>query len=309
MTPSDEQLESALPAIWDAHGLGEVDVVARPRRGSVNPAFIVNGRYVVRFNVSPKSAGRFESEALAYERLAGKVPVPSAVIADSSRRLVDAEFLISTRLQGQPVIDGWNGLVEEDRERLAHAAGRHLAAIHQERYPRFGKLRDIARGGGFERWSDYVVDYFRRYAALACQLSILDGALEREIAMALEVERSLLDSLDEARLVHSDFHFENILHDRGDITGIIDFEWAFAGDPAWDFVPEGLWDRTCPGSREHLYSGYTPASPLDSTFLRRLAIYKLVSQVEFAVDAAHQSDLAGSQESLERIRRILAILG
>lgn len=159
MTPTDQQLEAAVPAIWDAHGLGKVEAVERPGRGSVNPAFIVNEHYVVRFNVSPKSAGRFESEALAYERLVRKVPVPSAVVVDSSRRLVDAEFLISTRLPGEPVIDGWQTLSNDVRERLANAAGRYLAAIHQEHYPRFGKLRDIASGGGFERWSDYIVDY------------------------------------------------------------------------------------------------------------------------------------------------------
>lgn len=308
MTLTDEQLESTLPAIWHAHGLGTVQRVERPDRGSVNPAFIVNERYVVRFNVSPKSAGRFESEAMAYGRLAGKVPVPTAVAVDSSRTVVDAEFLISTRLPGEPVFDGWNDLSEDDRERLAHAAGRHLAVIHQERFPRFGKLRDIASGGGFERWSDYIVDYFQRYAAQARELSILDGEFEREISMALEAERGLLDALEDGRLVHSDYHFENILHVSTDITGIIDFEWAFAGDPVWDFVPEDQWERTCPGSREHLYAGYTSVSPLDATFPRRLALYKLVSDIESAVDAALRADLSACRGSLERVRQLLATL-
>lgn len=307
-TPTDTQLEAALSGIWQAHGLGTVDLIERPDRGSVNPAFIINERQVVRFNVSPKSAGRFESEALAYQRLAGKIPVPDAVVVDSSRRLADAEFLISTRLPGLPVIDGWHTLTEDARERLAVSAGRHLAAIHKVRFPRFGKLRDIADGGGFEHWYDYVVDYLLRYADQARDLSILDEVLEREIVIALVRERGLLDSVGDGRLVHSDYHFENILHDGVDISGILDFEWAFSGDPAWDFVPEDQWELTCPGSREHLSAGYTSVTPLDSTFPRRLTIYKLVSELEFAVDAARQSDRVGARDSLERVRALLGSL-
>jgi aminoglycoside phosphotransferase (APT) family kinase protein len=128
-----------LPLIWEAHGLGSIRTITWPARGSINYCLIVNNAYVIRFDITGKTVSRFQSEALAYHHLcASGVPVPRVVALDQSKELVPYEYLITTRLEGTPVIDGWSDLSVQERERIAYEAGRYLAVIYSHTFDRFG---------------------------------------------------------------------------------------------------------------------------------------------------------------------------
>lgn len=275
-------IDNILPQLWCVNGLGTIDRVARPVRGGVNYCLLVDD-FVVRFNLLGPEVSRFQSEVLAYGRLEStEVPAPRVVAYDPSRRFVPHEYLITTRIPGEPVVDRWRGLTIMERVSIAHAIGRNLATIHQQQFPTFGKLRDLDTGG-VARWYDYVADFFQRYADQAIGLGVINSFGKDRLASILARHRPMLDSITGGSLVHSDYHFENILEFRGHITGIIDFEWAFSGDPAWDFIAEDEWEVMCPGSRVPIYEGYVEHSPLDETHHRRVSLYKLLSDLEYLV--------------------------
>ena len=50
----------------------------------------------------------------------------------------------------------------------------------------------------------------------------------------LAAARGLLAQVRSGALAHCDFHYENILQDGGRLSGLLDFEWAISGDPAYD---------------------------------------------------------------------------
>ena len=77
------------------------------------------------------------------------------------------------------------------------------------------------------------------------------------------------------------------------VTGVIDFEWALAGDPAWDFIAQDKWEEMCPGSRAYLYAGYTHHRPLAPDHALRVAIYQLLLHVETVVDEARKENMSG----------------
>jgi len=87
-------------------------------------------------------------------------------------------------------------------------------------------------------------------------------------------------------MVHGDYQLENLLVESGIITGAIDFEWAFGGDPTWDFVAEDKWEEQCPGSRNAIYAGYRQMRPLDPDHERKLRLYKALMYVETIAGAA-----------------------
>jgi aminoglycoside phosphotransferase (APT) family kinase protein len=277
---------SLLQQIWSLHRLGDVYDVKFADAGGFKNTVVVNGSHVVRFNINPdKAAAGFRNEELAYSRLRRTgVPVPEAIVVDLSQRLVPYAFLISTKLEGQPVSAAWPSLPPNEREQTAYLAGWHLAHIHAEAFSSFGSLHSLSEAG-FQRWYDYLAQYLEHYSQRALALELIAPEDQARLRAGLARQRPLLDGVQQAVLVHNDFQFENLLQAGGVITGIVDFEWALAGDPSWDFVAEDLWEETCPGSRQFVYEGYSRSQPLPPEHGQRLRIYKLMIHLKALCEA------------------------
>jgi len=289
-----------LPALWKDAGLGVIHSVARPQRGSVNLCWIVNDAYVIRFDTSSREVSRFESEAIVYRRLAGSgIPVPEVVRLDVSKRLTPYHYLITTKLAGTPIIDSWPQLPESKRVEAARAAGGYLARLHEYGFDFIGKLR--SSGSRFPGWYAYVEDYYRRYAIRALQQAILSPSITGRIEAVLQKHKPRLEAITQGFLVHSDYQFENILQQNGQITGIIDFEWAFAGDPTADFCIQFRWDEMCPGSVQPLREGYASKRPFDADHEIRRRIYELLTHVETIAAWVDPANV----EQVDRTRRQL----
>ena len=298
-------INERLPRIWEAHGLGSIPTSTRPARGRINDCLVVNNAYVIRFDITGKTVSRFQSEALAYQYLHDSgVPVPEVVAFDRSKELLPYEYLITTRLQGTPVIDSWSDLSVQERERIAYEAGSYLALIHSHTFDRFGKLRDLA-SGGFAYWYDYSADYFHRYVRQALDLGIIDTSLRDRMQAVLDKYRPLWDAVTKGSLVHSDYHFENILQHNGAVSGVIDFEWAYSGDPTGDLVAEDLWEQMCPGSKLFVYAGYTSLRQLDPNHDLKMALYKLYTYLEFLVDSKRRADEDEFQQVYAKLQAAL----
>jgi aminoglycoside phosphotransferase (APT) family kinase protein len=228
-------------------------------------------------------------------------------VLDQSKRIVPYDYLVTSKLPGSTVVDAWPNLTEQQRENIAYWSGKYLAMIHSHSCTGFGKLRDLVQGG-FPGWFEYLHDYFRRYARQGLDLGAPDMSTVERVEVALAKYRPLLAGVRTASLVHSDYHFENILTAGGKVSGIIDFEWAFAGDPALDFVVEDKWDKMCPGSAPLLYKGYLSERDLNPDHGLKVGIYKMVGHVESIVDSARAGDTARCERFKELMLAELAKL-
>jgi aminoglycoside phosphotransferase (APT) family kinase protein len=293
-TITDSINNEMIARIWAAHGLGAARAVVRCGRGGINPCFTVDDVAVIRFNTfTVKGAARFRNEECAYTALRGReVPVPEVIALDLSRTVAPYDFIIVSKLPGLPVVDAWADLSVAAREHVATAAGEYLATIHAQTFARFGALGS-GEDRGFARWYDYVADYLDRYASFARELGVVSNNDCARLMAAIARHRPLLETVTHAALVHSDYHWENVLQQHGRVTGVIDFEWALAGDPAWDFIVQEKWEAVCPGSMRHVYSGYTHRRALPPDHARRVAIYQLLLHVETAVDEARRANVPG----------------
>lgn len=115
---------------------------------------------------------------------------------------------------------------------------------------------------------------------------MIDLPLAARLAKALGDLRPLYEQSEYPRLVHRDFHFENVLCHNGAITGVIDFEWSLWGDPLCDFRTEDEMERVCPGSSAAVYAAYGALRPLPDDFRRRLTGYRMLMALEYLEDAA-----------------------
>lgn len=268
-----------IAALWKACGLGAVRSVTAPPRGCSNACFLVNEDRIARFQVKDLSHRKFRTEQLAYDLLrGGEIPIPELLVLDESCTRFPYAFVIMTRLPGETVYDSWSGLDARTREQLAFAAGRYLALLHEHSLPGFGSLSRLAEGG-FPTWTAYLSDYVARHSRRAREEELLDASATARIERLLARFQPLLAAVTEGRLLHGDYHFENILQQDGRITGIIDFEWAMAGDPAFDCrIDETL--AECPGSVEPFYAGYASVAPLAADHRLKADFYRLLLCLE-----------------------------
>lgn len=293
--------QQQLQRIFSAHELGLVRQIVIPRRGSINLVVVINDEYVLRADYrNHQTDSRFIGEKHAYDVLAdAHVPIPRVIVLDTSRRLIDYDYTILTRLPGEPMLDAWPSMTTHQREAAAYSAGEHLARIHNIRLPHFGELTTL----GSLRFSDvydHAFDFYERYAQQAQAVGVFTDAMQQMmIALLTACEPHM--AFDMGHLLHSDYQMENLLVDHGTISGVIDFEWSLAGDPTWDFLVEDKWQEQCPGSRPALYAGYTALRPLDAQHTLKLRLYKALHYIETMAGSATNRKWA-----VERFQRLFS---
>jgi Ser/Thr protein kinase RdoA (MazF antagonist) len=100
----------------------------------------------------------------------------------------------------------------------------------------------------------------------------------------------LFATVQQGHLVHGDFHFSNLLQQDGQITGVIDFEWALSGDVAWDFRIDDQLEVASPGSRAAFYAGYTSHRVLPDHHSERVSFYRIGLYLDYLATFSPQDE-------------------
>lgn len=295
---TDTITDETIRAVWRAHGLGDVARIERTTSGVSNRSFIVDDALVIRFDIADAGTPKSENERLAYALLARRgAPVPAVMALDTSRRIAPYDYIILTRLPGVNLAESWQSLAPARVRRLAWESGAWLALLHAVSLPAFGKVHEQG-APRFRTWLAYFGDYARRYRDAAREFGLLDDALRARLEGVLSRPHDQLARVTQGVLVHSDYHYENILQDKGRLSGILDFEWALSGDPSYDFMAAGERERQLPGSEAAFVAGYRSIRALDAEHDRRLEIYLLFFQLENAVTHTRHGNAPGARSAI-----------
>jgi aminoglycoside phosphotransferase (APT) family kinase protein len=195
-------------------------------------------------------------------------------------------------------------------QRLAQTAGVAVPAIVAFEVPRAGtgycwSLEQFLAGAAFDHASFHSPATQAAARDLGRQLRRLHtieidglGVIPREPLYPQRVERALetintpaADRLvierayafikasrpTAARLCKNDCAGANILVQYGEVTGIIDWEWAWGGDPAWDVAYWQL-HNVDPAGLDFLIAGYAPDDP--QALRRRVAAQQVACAIE-----------------------------
>lgn len=222
------------------------------------------------------------------------VPVPRVDFADHSRELCDADWFF------MPFIDADTlGLVAADlppHELAAHK--QQLGALNREINtvpgPGFGPLG----GPGDPSWrrvftgmvEDVLADGERRAVDLG-----LDCAAVREL---LAAHADSLDEVREPRLVEWDLWDMNVLVRDGRITGIIDHERAFYGDP---LIESGFSTAVMPalGDAVDFMRGYGHPELTETQAIRR-KLYNLYLLLVMTIETVYRGHTDPAQYTWSR---------
>jgi aminoglycoside phosphotransferase (APT) family kinase protein len=165
-------------------------------------------------------------------RLRRKAPVPEILAVDTSRTLIDADYMLARRLPGESLTSAWLHASPASRERLAIAFAELLRRLHAERFPACGRF-EAGELEAFPSWQNYFAVRFERRLGLVGAFPNADRDLLRAIESRWRRGAACLQGGD-AMLVHRDLHFGNVLVDGERITGVLDFEASVAGPPDYE---------------------------------------------------------------------------
>ena len=222
--------------------------VTRCRTGKFNTSFFVEGDgtadLVIRIAPPPGTGVLFyERNMMAQEpglhrllRERTRVPVAEIVAYDTSRKILQSDFILMERLPGVSLTEA-EFMGAADVEKVCRQVGEYLSkvhALHADAYGYLGEHRPMAPQStwreAFRVMWDKIVD-----DTLGC------GGYSREEAdrmrQLLDRFETLFDRDIPASLLHMDIWHQNILVDRqGTVTGIVDWDRALWGDPEIEFA-------------------------------------------------------------------------
>lgn len=191
--------------------------------------------YTVRSGWRGPQAAEIDAAVLRLVR--GLLPVPEVLEVRRADAAADTPgLLVMSYLHGDRLDQVLPGSSDQVRTRIGHNLGRLLARLSQIPMLRPGMFVDgDLRIGPMPPEAQDLAEWVKAHldgTALAHWSDVERAWLVR---VADEAQR-LLDEVDRACLVHSDFNPKNLLVDAttGEITGLLDWEYAHAGTPYTD---------------------------------------------------------------------------
>lgn len=268
--------------ILNWYNLGNLKSCITIKAGLINPAFFINGRYVLRIDKSDRLKNvqghdtRFEREAFLYDLLPKRgIPTPQCLGFDSSREIIPEKYIIVSYIKGISLSDGFKNFDKESQLKLSFQMGELLRKIHGI------TPKDLSSGGqlfgpkvGWEKLYEKELTFYLNEAIKGKYFST---EIEEEIKKTCQKFQSQISDLDsKLRLVHGDFSASNIQINNGDVVGVFDFEWSHIGDPLWDLqkllINFQLGDEF---SRESFLKGYGMENLTEEERIR-IKIYTLL---------------------------------
>ncbi|RNF41296.1 aminoglycoside phosphotransferase family protein [Planococcus salinus] len=183
---------------------------------------LLNGKNV--YVKIPYTKEKYQRELEAYEILKGKVSIPEMLAHWSGNEECPGAFLLS-ELKGKP-------LTLQASSAVAFQVGVLHATLHNIQPTAKNESKSIENE--FSNWLNFVETQFYNFAEDVRE--IIDAHLyDRSIAKFNEMKQRL-PSPDGPSFLHMDFRPANIIVDKDNVSGIIDFESVQFGSTEVDFT-------------------------------------------------------------------------
>ncbi len=218
-------------------------------KGEVNEVYDIktkNGtELIVRIGRGDEIEKSFAREKFALEEC-HKVGVPVPQVLSMQSLEVDGAMLcicIENKLPGIPMKEyrDWKDPANKDElYRLMTKAGEVLSRIHSIRVKGFGHLNTDWEGE-YKSVIQRVESDDEISEDKMIEVAVRNNFDKQIVIRALQILKTQWPKhpVTETRLLHRDYGIKHIMIDKGEITGILDFQNAEGGDRAMDF---GWWD-------------------------------------------------------------------
>ena len=288
---------------------GEIEL-ERIATGKFNSSFFVRaGKEELVLRVAPADDAVFvfyEREMMRQEPeihrlLLGGTGVPVARIAafDDTRKVIDRNYLLMERLPGKPLTD----LPQVDFDGVLAQVGEHLAQVHALQAKQYGYLGAHRPMEGQQSWEAAFVVMWGKLIDDVAGVGFYDEEESRFMRRLLDDHLELFTRPVPASLLHMDVWHQNILVDeRGEVTGLIDWDRGLWGDPEIEFAVLDY----CGISGPAFWEGYGTLRDKSPEARVRQVFYLLYEMQKYIViRAGRNRDRQGARDYKDRVMEIL----
>jgi aminoglycoside phosphotransferase (APT) family kinase protein len=237
--------------------------------------------------------------------------MPSIVLTDFTHQIVDRDYMFQTFIEGERWSDIESTLSVDENNNLWQQCGRIVRRIHNTTGERFGYPYP---GPQFKSWSGMILDRFAKISEslMIHKLEIPSFAI---ISGIVHANASLLDEIQTPSLLHGDLWTFNLLisQNTGEptITGVLDVERAWWGDPLADWIMFLLDirnnDTEWQGQLSAFNKGYGKSESNKSTQFRQ-EIYKAMHIGTSAIWATRHGDTESILRARQELGEIAQVL-
>ena len=223
---------------------GPVGPLVRLAGGYSKLVYAVADRYILRVSHYTRDGADLRREAAILDSLRDLPGVPRVLGQGVVPLDGGLPYLLLTRLPGGNVFRAW--LDASPAEQLGYIRGlvRLLEQVHARPLPAYRvgyhqtALPDWTGGwlAGHDRYFQGLLAQVRAHPWDADLRGLLDEAEAYYAA-----HRTALDWAVGPRLVHGDLQLYNVIGQVGQVTGLIDWEWAHGGEPDFDLADLVRW--------------------------------------------------------------------
>jgi aminoglycoside phosphotransferase (APT) family kinase protein len=244
---------------------------------------------------------KMQKEVAVIARLDGRltVPIPRILLADDSKSLLDLNFVVMNKLEGEILLALEDSLTKAEVLSAYTQMGRLLREFHQIGMEAFGYI------GPHGLWTPQSTNHAYVTTRFESKLEEFierggDPGLARRVTAYLRAHEDLLHACALPVLCHNDFHARNVLASKASgtlrLSGILDFEGAHAADPLMDVAKTLYCDPDVDDAkRAALLDGY--GEPAREDWRESVELYYLYYSLEFWCWMAR----LGNRESLPRL--------
>lgn len=251
-------------------------------RGSVNnvlKAVLADGTEIaVRMHPYYVQNGYFWAESVATQLAKDSgIPCFSTYFIDDSKSKFSFDYMIMEALPGKTLQDFWP-LDDETDKKITKQTGMYAAMIHAIKVDKFGFFYNtVAKEqhrlvGQYSTFKEHFFAGIREDFDFLVSHAVLSHDQASHIESVLHAHDDLL-SITDGCLIHNDIADWNELSDGQRITGMIDWDECFGGDPVMDFAQWSLFfdDKRFAYFKE----GYAQFSKLPECFEEKINFFKL----------------------------------
>ena len=210
------------------------------------------GDYVVRISSHPGTR-RLEHEAAVARLLPPGVRYPGIV---SYGRAEFGEWLVMRRQPGTVLARAWATMREGERRDAVYQVAGALREVHQIKVGANNEALDLPpflEPDSLECPHQLPLSRLLRVIERARTLPYVDKGVLDQAERLARINAVSLNGPPPENLVHGDLHFENVLYENGEITALLDFEFARAGPPDLDLE---IILRFCADPQLHVSADY-----------------------------------------------------
>lgn len=264
-------------------------------------------KIVIRMHPHYVKNGYFWAESIASSE-AKKLGVPTfdTYFIDDSQSKFSFDFMIVEALSGKTLQEFTEKGVFENEGQVIRETGKYVALIHQVSSQGFGFFinqqakSDRVLRGQYSHFKHHIYAALTEDLTFLVENSVISDLQRSTIQRLFDKNQSLMECKTPS-LIHNDVADWNQLSDGKHITGMIDWDECFSGDPVMDFSAYSLFFGE--PRMSWFMEGYREISELPEQFDEKFQLFKLrylVSKMHLRKKRLLVYHSEGLQQNLER---------